>query len=697
MLIGCAGTENPGASDPKCQLNTQGEKTPGFPYAVDKFKSDVVPVLVASCLGSGCHSSPTGQGSFTVWADAATDSCNLAQTFNSTITKIDLLAPNNSRLTAVVSGGSTTHPKLLTATDADKASLTKLTAFITAAKAAKDAADGGSNPAGPGNSVFDYAIFQSQIQPALTAATCAVEGCHLTGGGGFYLKANPAPNSAEMEFNFGAVTTRTKFDPPEGSTIYVRATMPHNGGTSRQVSAAGAAQLLAWITAAKTANGGSGGGGNQPGCAPADSFNLGVFRTEILPIISGRVDLNVPGGQGRGAGCQSSECHGDTTRGPGTLVMGANDDPAKVLSNFACFVNLDSPSESEIVKCPLNQTGCRKYPNHPGQAVFRDGADKNYQRFLAFIYGAKAARSPHDFAFYARKIDPIFSDPTIVLADGQGLTCGSFQGCHGVNGAGQSPPGGSDFPIIPNAGEVSLTFNFIAATGFVSFLDPLNSSLFLYPTDEISKIGPAHPGGPILAVNSQQALDILTWARGLRPNANGFALNWLLLGDFATNLINDSPLFNESTVIPKLFQQDGGQFNLGKWEGEFSASEVIDLTKQFQNKNNRTAYAAVNLLNTDPFLRKIQLLVSSPNAVAVFVDGQLRSQSNVGGVTPIFMTVGGAGSKTPLPTARIMIKLFQSNVDQQFQFTAQFQDDQGNVLNDQNSGLVFTLGPDGGI
>src|SRR6185295_1525257 len=88
MLIGCAGTEDPGSTDPKCQINTPSEKTPGDPYNLDTFKSSIVPLLVAQCTSGACHAQPTGQGNFTVWTDAASSPCNLAQTFNSTITKI---------------------------------------------------------------------------------------------------------------------------------------------------------------------------------------------------------------------------------------------------------------------------------------------------------------------------------------------------------------------------------------------------------------------------------------------------------------------------------------------------------------------------------------------------------------------------------------------------------------------------------
>src|SRR3954470_12265699 len=168
MLIGCAGSDDgPGNSDPKCQINTPSEKSPGYPYKLDKFKSDVLPVLTATCTGAGCHSAPTGQGSFTVWT--ATEGCDFNQTFNSTIAKIDLTAPNNSKLIAVVTGGDPAHPKTFNANVAgDKASLDKLTAFITDAKTTQDAGGGGTDTAGPGPSPFDYTVFKTQVQPAIS-------------------------------------------------------------------------------------------------------------------------------------------------------------------------------------------------------------------------------------------------------------------------------------------------------------------------------------------------------------------------------------------------------------------------------------------------------------------------------------------------------------------------------------------------
>src|SRR5215211_6459635 len=86
MLAACFGSsgDDPGPTPTpdKCQLDTQGEGSPGYPFDIAKFRSDIVPLVVTGCGAAGCHGSPTGQGGFTVWTDAATDDCNFGQTFN---------------------------------------------------------------------------------------------------------------------------------------------------------------------------------------------------------------------------------------------------------------------------------------------------------------------------------------------------------------------------------------------------------------------------------------------------------------------------------------------------------------------------------------------------------------------------------------------------------------------------------------
>jgi len=696
LVSACPGTaldNDVPAEDPACQLDTKNEKTPGYPYSVEKFTSDVLPVVTKSCGVAGCHGAPTGNGGYTVWPTAAPGNCDFGKTFNSVVSKIDLTTPANSRLLAAVSGGSPGHPFTF---PAGAPGLAALGGFIDAASTTY-ATDGGGTTPPPGPSPFDYAVYQSQIQPALDAATCAKSGCHGTGAGGFTLKPTPAANSDDMKANFIAVTSRTNLTDPAKSLIHVQATVVHGGGASTQIAGAADAQLLTWITTAKT-NAGSGG---NPTCAPIAAFNLGVFNSEMMPILSGALDLNAAGGIGRGAGCMSSVCHG-TDRGPGKFSLPPTADGPTLLQNFACFVNLTSPSTSEVAVCPTNNPGCRRYP-HPGQEVFRGADDLNYQRLLAFIYGSKVNVSPLDYAFFVRRINPIFNDINAVENGAQNRTCADGA-CHGISVAGQAAPNGSDFPILSNAsGDARLSFNFVAATGFVNFLNPGESSLFLYPTNEIANraahpfaTGLPHPGGTDFAVNSGEAQAILQWAAGLRPDANGFQHNWLVLGDFAATQISDQTLVNEATSIPKIFDVGGGSFNRGQWDGLFSDSSEVDLGVAFPRTatSGRAAYATSYVLNTAPRQQVIQIAVATTNPVRIYVNGQLTAQNDQGGGATALTTLTASGTGR---SARIMIKLLQRATDNRFAFTAQLRDEQGILLTDRNGGLVFTLGPNGGI
>lgn len=697
LLAACPGTgidEDGPTTDPACQLDTKSEKTPGYPYNVDKFTSDVLPVITTSCGAAGCHGAPAGNGGYTVYASAAPGSCDFAKTFNSVAGKIDLATPPNSRLLAAVSGGAPGHPFTF---PAGAPGLATLGGFIDTA-AASYAADGGGTTPPPGPSPFDYAIYQSQIQPALDAASCAKAGCHGSGAGGFTLKPTPAAASDDMKANFLAVTSRTNLDDPAKSLLYARATVLHSGGGSTLIAAGGATQMLTWITTAK-ANAGSGGG--NPTCAPVAAFNLGVFSSEVMPILQGALDLNVVGGVGRGAGCTSSVCHG-VDRGPGKFSLPPAADGPTLLQNFACFVDLTSPSTSEVVVCPSNSPGCRRSP-HPGQEVFRGADDLNYQRLLAFIYGSKTNVSPLDYAFFVRKINPIFNDINAVEGGAQNRTCAD-SACHGISVAGQAAPNGSDFPILSNAsGDARLSFNFVTATGFVNFLSPGESSLFLYPTNEIANradhrfaTGLPHPGGTDFAVDSAEAQAILHWAAGLRPDASGFQHNWLVLGDFAATQISDQTLVNEATTIPKIFDPGGGSFNRGQWDGLFADTSDVDLNAAFPRTatSGRAAYAVSYVLNTAARQQVIQIGVATTNPVRIYVNGQLVAQNDQGGGATAITTLSASGAGR---SARIMIKLLQRATDNRFAFTAQLRDEQGILLTDRNGGLVFTLGPNGGI
>ncbi|MEO7732661.1 MAG: hypothetical protein ABIY55_16955, partial [Kofleriaceae bacterium] len=346
--------------DPKCQLNETTGKTPGYPFVVGKFASDVLPVLQGSCGTAGCHAAPAGQGGFTVWATTDPATCDFAQSFNAVVKIVDTTTPANSRLTAHITGTQT--PSHFTFPDNDP----KLVALQDYAKAAAAQLllDGqGTAPPGP-SSPFDQAVFKATIAPMFD--TCVAAGCHADPGQrGFTLKL--AATTATDSANFNAITQRTTLTNPMISQIYVQATTIHASGASRQVRPSEATALLAWITAASKVDPNP---GTPSTCAPISKFNLGTFTSEILPILKGEIDIN-NGNQPSGRpACTNGQCHG-MERGPGTLHM-TGIDPAADLASFACYVDLTAPSRSEVLACPTNTAGCRKQP-HPGSNIFRDG------------------------------------------------------------------------------------------------------------------------------------------------------------------------------------------------------------------------------------------------------------------------------------------------------------------------------------
>jgi hypothetical protein len=699
LAAACAQEAGDPLDDPECQIQAEAEKSPGYPFDLAVYTDAVLPLVVGSCSAAGCHAAPAGNGGFTVWADAAPGNCGFAQTFNSIADYVDLATPQNSAMLNAVNGTLAGHPMTFPAGDAN---LATLTSYIQTA-ADVWAADGGGGTAPPGASPFDYAIFQSEIAPILDSAEgkgCAISGCHGTGAGTFTLVQGAAPGSPEMEANFIAVTSRMNLTTPESSQFLVRATVRHGAGASAVVSAEEAATILAWIEDAKE----NAGDGGPVDCAPVDRFNSGVFRDEILPILNGDLDLNNPGG-GTTIGCTRGPCHGQD-RGPGVLYLSPTLDLGTNLQNFACFVDLVSPSASEILLCPLDDPRCRRSP-HPGQDVFSGADDLNYQRLLAYLYGSKVDATPHDFAFFVRRVNPIFNDLQAVEAGAQGRTCADTVACHGVSIAGQAPPNGSNFPIIPNAADVGrLTFNFAAAGSFVNFVDPDESSLFLYPTNEIANIadhpfatGLPHPGGEDFAVNSNEAANILRWAGGLRPDNQGFVTDWLVGGDYSASRITDATPIDEVNATPQIFDSTGAQqFNAGEWDGLFSAAREVDLNLAFPRDATagRSAYAVAYLVNTSPLAITAQVEITTPNAVRFYVDTALVAQSeNAGaGVAAIANLPPYSVAKKP---TRILIKLFQRATDDEFTFSLQLRDEFGNLLTDQSGELVVLLGPQGGI
>src|SRR5688572_16326891 len=192
----------PDTDEPECQIQAEEEKSPGYPFNLDLYANQVLPVVTLTCGTAGCHGPPAGQKGFTVWPSAAPGNCDYARTFNSLVDFVDLANPTNSALYVAISGANPAHPLTW---QADDERLRTLVGFLQNASDTWIADGNGGTPPPPGASPFDYAVYQDAIQPILDSAAdrgCALSGCHGTGAGGFSLIANPATGSDEMKANF---------------------------------------------------------------------------------------------------------------------------------------------------------------------------------------------------------------------------------------------------------------------------------------------------------------------------------------------------------------------------------------------------------------------------------------------------------------------------------------------------------------
>lgn len=250
LLVACYGppprAEDDGGDDggdDACELPTQGNQAPGYPYDVETFRTDVLPVLAVSCGAVGCHGDPVGSGNFTLWADALQDDCSFAQTFSQVAAQIDLASPTDSRLLQAPSGGSTTHPRVLEATAPGYAAL-KL--YIDDAVLRGGSGGGGGGGVPGGDDPHDGQVFTTVIQPMLDDYGCSRVGCHGSGAGGFTFVANAT--GADLEANFDAVTQRNDLDDPTQSRVYVKGVSSHSG--SEELSAGDVRKFLDWVTAA---------------------------------------------------------------------------------------------------------------------------------------------------------------------------------------------------------------------------------------------------------------------------------------------------------------------------------------------------------------------------------------------------------------------------------------------------------------
>jgi hypothetical protein len=621
----------------------------------------------------------------------------------------------------VLDGGSPTHPLKTTTAGGtmDPAILTRLLDFIVEANKAC-VADNGCAP-NTGVDYFDPAAFAASVQPALNAAGGGVgcagsTACHQgpTGQAGFVLNPNPAAGSAEITANYEAVKTKILLSgdvnqDPKSVLFYLQATVKHGGGLSTQVDAAGAAAIQDFIAKAITARGNVDPGSNA-GCANPAVLSVDVFGDEILPILRGEIDLNDQENEGNRTGCASQPCHGRARPGSFELLPSAS--PEEQLANFACFVNLASPSNSPILDCPTGDSGCPK--NHEavgGGRVFADANDNNYQRILSYLFSANTDNIPLDFAFYATKIDSIFNNRNAVQDGAQGITCADSIGCHGVSVAGQRPPNGSNFGILAEAGTnvPRLKANFIEALSMINFQTPEGSSLFLYPTNAIADpdnfefaTGTVHPGGEDFAVDSQFALDILQFAQGLTPNGNGNQNNWLIAGAFqGVADVDDQTPIDEINATPKIFDRSGGDELSGQWEPFFSNDDRVDVQNFIQGDAGagRTVFAVAYLVNVTTIPQRVEVELTPENDAKLFVGGG-EAQVAANNTQSLTITVPPSRDSTDPTGNRILIKLFQAagEAELAFQLRLLRADNNNQVFNDVGRELVIVLAGDtGGI
>lgn len=120
-------------------------------------------------------------------------------------------------------------------------------------------------------------------------------------------------------------------------------------------------------------------------CRDRGEFDIAVFAVEILPILTGDLDLNEADEQPN-TGCTRGPCH-VSPRPDGFQVNPADPVDAN-LERFACFVDLERPKRSQVLLCPTDDDRCIRHP-HPGAEVFDGPDDLNYRRILAYIRASR--------------------------------------------------------------------------------------------------------------------------------------------------------------------------------------------------------------------------------------------------------------------------------------------------------------------
>jgi hypothetical protein len=697
LSVGCSSSPTGPGGGGECAIQAEGEKEPGFPFSLKTYEEQVLPVLKEQC--ASCHDpGAVNEANWAIKAQAAEKgNCEYADTFNALKDVADTTTPENS---AFVATRAVTPHDTLPAEAFDT-----LLAYVQEANAA--CVEGGGCQDAGGILFFNKETFESTIQPALLA-TCGTAGCHAEPGqGGFNLKPEAVAGSPESQANFDAVTSNNVTPlgvEPEQSLIYIQATELHGQGASRQLEAADADALLAWITDAKAAFDESGGQAGGVNCADDALLNRLAWENEIFPLLRGEVDYNDPNNDQILTGCARTggaegACH-DTPR-PGSFDLVGT--PEEALQKFACFIDLNTPSRSQVLLCPSKDAACR-VGEHPGGELFVDANDVNYQKMLSFLFASVADKSPIDFAQFAVNINPIFDDPNACNEEGQLRAC-TDRGCHFVQVAGAIPDNNSDFGLLEEVGQdpEELKTNYASASNFISFGVPEASSLFLYPTNEIANddnqfaSGIEHGGGQCFAVDSAQADDVLAWAEALRPDAEGFQTAWLVQGNFPTIDPDDDPLADEENVRPEIFTIANGDQNNGEWDFFQSDVQDVDVGAAVggQVGNGRIVYAASYLMNTTQDTLQVELTIQSQNQIEAYFGDQ--PPVTIQGAGTVTVNIPPYSPDNPELT-RILLRIFEAANDGGAIFSAQLIDGESDQAFDgEVDDLIVLTGPRGGI
>jgi hypothetical protein len=237
---GGGGGGTPDAGGGACTLTTAaGNSTPGFPYDVTDFNTNILPPLRTGCLlSSGCHG-PGNSTKFTVQPETgSTSTCPEIESFNSVVAQSNyMLGGTMSPLVQKINGTlGHVHPST---SPASMQMTTLFTAFIDTAKTNFEMGGGGGGDGGVGGGggSFDQTAYANQVHPILSNSGCINTGCHnIEQGnisGDFGLHPRALAGSTDLTENIATIATRIDTSLPAAqantTVFYVYCTNSHAG------------------------------------------------------------------------------------------------------------------------------------------------------------------------------------------------------------------------------------------------------------------------------------------------------------------------------------------------------------------------------------------------------------------------------------------------------------------------------------